>query len=309
MEIKHAEKPDYLINDLFNQQIGTLDMIASVEISEESITETPPQFEFGYFADFFRSSDIPTLRAHINDIIRDLNFSDFLYTRLDNPGTPQLLLNTLPEELLSSYCENQYFKHDMRVAHAKNNSQPFFSSTIHDYLADAPFSSDMTSCMDGILQLNRSFGYYDYYNIPILGKGCSTQALLSVTQRGMSPVDLKNTVRGGESTLHLLSEAIEAVVARKFSREIVGINHGKYSQLKLTPKPLRVLSTLANNDYNINEVAEKLSISVVTVNQHLKTVRNKLGTKTNYAAIKQAILSNLIQFSHQPNCVDNVHDK
>ena len=58
----------------------------------------------------------------------------------------------------------------------------------------------------------------------------------------------------------------------------------------------KVGGILANNDFNISQVAEHLSISTVTANKHLETARRAFGAKTNYYAIKQAVLNGLIDY-------------
>ena len=279
------------------------------QVSDTPNDKTTPKLEYGYFAELARSKDICELRTHINEQIRRLNFSEYVFIRLEDAGIPQLLLKTLPEELAIAYNKAGYFEHDMNLQRARESTQPFFHSMIHEYVANAPFTSDMTSCMQEIQELNKSFGYYDYYNIPIPSQSSQGCALFSVTTRGMNPSDFQQAVVGYESTLRLLGEAIESVVEQKFSAEFISKDNNKCHQITINPKPLRVLNTLANNDYSINEVAEKLCISVVTVNQHLKTVRTQLGTKTNYAAIKQAVQAKLIQFSAQPSPMDSSDEK
>ncbi|MBL4827690.1 MAG: hypothetical protein JKY66_08270 [Spongiibacteraceae bacterium] len=148
--------------------------------------------------------------------------------------------------------------------------------------------------MQEIQTLNKQFGYYDFYSIPIKPCEGTDRAMLTIAHQSMGPIELKRSVTECSPDLSLLCEAIDFVTTHKFSEFFCQDKHKKSTQIN--PKPLRVLNTLANNDLTINQVADKLCISVVTANQHLKTVRRSLGTHTNYAAIKQAVLNNLIQF-------------
>ena len=64
----------------------------------------------------------------------------------------------------------------------------------------------------------------------------------------------------------------------------------------VAPKPLLVLSTLANNDLSIAGCAPLLSISPITAHQHLGAARKALNRKTNVGAIKEAMRQGLIDY-------------
>jgi DNA-binding CsgD family transcriptional regulator len=258
--------------------------------------QVKPEIQFGYYAELSASLDVADFQKRIGKIIHGFGFSEYTYSWLTQFTNLPPELGTLPTSLTNKYFDARLYEYDMGLLRAKEGSSPFFQSTIHDYIARAPFNSAMTRKMREITELNKSFGYYDYFITPVCKNNGSVQPVLSVTCRGLSSVELKSSVDGCESVLCLLAEAID-FVAEKFFPEIDRHTvSGKPSKAAINPKPLRVLDTLANSDLTINDVANQLSISVVTANQHLKTVRKALGVKTNYAAIKRAILDNLIDF-------------
>ena len=154
----------------------------------------------------------------------------------------------------------------------------------------------MTRMMRAINKLNRSHGYYDFYNSFANAKNGNGNVMLSVTNRGCNSVRLREIVKGSESTLQVLCEAIDFVASRKFSEALLGTNFESTTNIAINPRPLKVLDALANNDFNISQVAEHLCISTVTANKHLETARRAFGAKTNYYAIKQAILNGLIDY-------------
>jgi DNA-binding CsgD family transcriptional regulator len=94
----------------------------------------------------------------------------------------------------------------------------------------------------------------------------------------------------------VLCEAIDFVASRKFASILLSTSAEDTANIVINPRPLKVLDTLANNDFNIAQVAEYLCISTVTANKHLEAARRAFGAKTNYYAIKQAVLNGLIDY-------------
>lgn len=266
-------------------------MQALANVKKNSGSLGKPAVSFGYYAELARSRDLNNLHRRISNVVKRLGFTDYSFIQLARADIPQTSLSTLPANLTRNYFDNNLFVHDMTLQKAIDSTETFFRSTVQDYISDAPFVSEMTKCMEQIYHLNKSYGYYDYFHIPAKSHASGSPIMLMVTLRGTSPIELKSKVQGCESALVLLCEAIDFVLTKYFPRHC-------YTSIKCTtinPKPLRVLETLANSDLTIEQVADKLNISVVTANQHLKTVRNSLGTRTNYAAIKRAVLEKFIR--------------
>lgn len=58
---------------------------------------------------------------------------------------------------------------------------------------------------------------------------------------------------------------------------------------KITPKPLRLLQSIANNDLYVKEIADKLNITHWTAKNQLHSIKETLGVKTGHAAIVKAL--------------------
>ncbi|UVW34379.1 hypothetical protein NYF23_10170 [SAR92 clade bacterium H455] len=257
--------------------------------------ESYSEIEFGYYAHLSAANDLPQFEAKIEESIRDLGFKEFSYFRSDGGAADSERLVTVSRDLLKDYFAERLFEYDLILPYADNNTAPLYQSTLHDYVKNAPFDIDMTQMMRAIGELNKSHGYHEFYNTLAKAKSGTGNVVLSVTVRGCSPVELKRIVRGSESTLQLLCEAIDFVASRKFPDSLFGSAPSDDNPSYLiNPKPLGVLDTLANNDLNISQVADRLNISVVTANKHLEAARKAFGARTNYAAIKKAILNGLI---------------
>jgi hypothetical protein len=254
------------------------------------------EVEFGYYAQLSEARDIKEFEAKISGAINALGFDEFSYCWSANnkPDTGRLI--NISPHLLKDYFAEQFFEQDLILPYANASTKPIYQSTLHDYAANAPFETKMTRMMRAINNLNRCHGYYDFYNSFAKAKNRNGNVMLSVTNRGCSTVRLKELVKGSESTLQVLCEAIDFVASQKFSEFLLGVSIENTANIAINPRPLKVLDALANNDFNISQVADHLCISTVTANKHLETARRAFGAKTNYYAIKQAVLNGLIDF-------------
>ncbi|MFT7500506.1 MAG: hypothetical protein ACI85Z_001151 [Rheinheimera aquimaris] len=255
------------------------------------------EIEFRYYSHLSSAKTLPEFEDKIDESIKDLGFQQFSYFRSDGGAGESEKLVTVSKDLVADYFSECFFEHDLILPYVHSNTSPIYHSTLHDYAKNAPFDIGMTQMMKAICGLNKSHGYHDFYNTLAQAKSGTGNVVLSVTIQGCSPVELKRIVRGSESTLQLLCEAIDFVASRKFPNTLFGsAKSDEESRVMINPKPLGVLDTLANNDLNISQVADHLNISVVTANKHLEIARKAFGARTNYAAIKKAILSGLISY-------------
>lgn len=259
-------------------------------------TEHFSEHEFGYYADLSSANNVGEFKSKILTIVQGFGFSDFSFMRMHCGDIDSKLLVTGPEEMLSAYFDQNFMKYDMILPYTEQSLEPIFLSEIREYAAKSPFENETTRVMRSIYELNKSYGFYDYYNIPIKALNGEGNVLFSVTIRGYSPTEIKRAVDESKIALLLLCEAIDFVVTQKFANDLIGERVAAPIDVVINPRPLRVLQALANNDFNIMQVAEHLNISAVTANKHLETARKALGVRTNYAAIKKAVLNGLINY-------------
>ena len=249
--------------------------------------------EYGYYAELSSANDVGEFNEKIDDAIRRLGFSEYAFVRLDDAEKSDNLI-TVTRELLDVYYKQGLYEHDLGIQYANNNERPVFRSTLNEYVFQANFDFDYKRCMREIDELNQSFGYYDFFSIPTKAINGHGKVQLSVTRRGMTPFYFEDLVKKCSADLHLLCRAIDVVATRKFPGELLGKK--QYGGIAINPQPLRVLDTLANNDMNIAQVADKLGIKEITANKHLQAARRAFGVQTNYAAIRLAVQKKLIEF-------------
>ena len=259
-------------------------------------TEHFSEYEFGYYAELSAMKDVHDFKSKILSLVQSLGFSDFAFMRIHCGDIDSKLLLTTPREMLATYFGENLMKYDMILPYAEQQLNPVYYSQLYSYSNESLFQNETTRAMKAIYDLSKSYGFYDFYNIPMKARNGEGNVLFSVTIRGASPTDLKRKVDDCHIALTLLCEAIDFVVTHNFADDLIGEKMSRPLDISINPRPLRVLKTLANNDFNIMQVAEHLNISAVTANKHLETARKALGVRTNYSAIKKAILNGLFEY-------------
>lgn len=252
--------------------------------------------EYGYYFELSSATDLGDFKRRIDNIIKRLGFSDYAFVRLASLEDSRELIS-ITRDLIDTYDREGLYEHDLALQHSMECTTAVFRSAINEHILQAPVTyGEYTRCMHEANELNKSFGYYDFYNVPIEARNGNGHVVLAVTRRGLSPTALKRRVQQCVSDLQLLCEAIDFVSTRKFADELLGRKTQESRIIKINPRPLEVLDMLANNDLNITEVAAEMGINTVTANRHLQAARKAFGVRTNHAAIKKGILNKLIKY-------------
>ena len=263
---------------------------------DTALSDARLDVEYGYYFELSSAKDVHDFKRRIENIVKRLGFGDYAFVRLATADGSRELIS-ITADLIDAYDKAELYEYDLALMHAAEQTQAVFRSEINEYIFQAPVAcGEYTRCMHEINELNKSFGYFDYYTIPIKAGNGNGNASLSLTRRGLSPTELKRRVQQCVSDLQLLCEAIDFVSTRKFANELLGREDQESRTIKINPRPLEVLDMLANNDLNITEVAARMEINTVTANRHLQAARKAFGVRTNHAAIKQGILNKLIEY-------------
>ena len=278
-------KPDYgqLLANL-GQAVG----------DDATTPDQSPDRQLGLCAQLARSENADALHLQLQHIVRSLGFSDYSFVRM-NCTNNNIPLITNPKDQLSAYFDEGFHKHDFVVRYAVENTRPIFLSKVYGVAYDAPYDIEVFRANQRIYELNQKFGYLDYYCVPMKACNGGRNVMLTVAQRGVRSVDFQVNVARHKPFLRVLCEAIDYVTTTKFPEDFLDKDESK--AIKINPKPLLVLSTLANNDMTMAAVAEKLCISTITANQHLAAVRRELEVRTTVGAIKKAIKLGLIKYT------------
>ena len=246
-----------------------------------------------------RCDNVDDFKTDIIRIINQLGFSDFTFASLKRDWNYELkrgLLSTWPEEYWRVFTTEQLYTHDMLASFFRENSHPSHTSYIYNYYANAPFDDEVTKKNRMIRQLQHSFGFYETYAIPMQSSGKTYVFILS--KQNMDSAMFQSLTNVKVTVLSSLGQAIHAVCSSRFA-ELFEPPATITKTADIAPKPLRVLTALANSDLNIAGVAKKLCISPITAHQHIAAARKALDKQTTIGAIKEAIRQGLIRYDYE----------
>jgi DNA-binding CsgD family transcriptional regulator len=257
-------------------------------------TEHNPTCKIPFFWELARAKDFHEFSQRIQSIIGRLGFTDFAFPRLNTTGMQLGALNT-NQDILNLHESEEFNNYNIVVKHAHVATTPIFSSTIEQYISNAPFETELFKRNHDFFRICKCYGYYDFYNIPIKafnGNG-NGNAMLSVTTKKMKSSHFQRQIAKHEQDLNQLAQAIDYVGTRKFPEFF--LNSKESSHIKVTPKPMQLLNTLAKDNITLKTAAYELGISLDTANKHIANIKHALGANTQAAAVYRAIKEELIE--------------
>ncbi|MBL4800481.1 MAG: autoinducer binding domain-containing protein [Emcibacter sp.] len=223
----------------------------------------------------------------ISDILERLGFTGFSFTALT--PAPYLLYTSLSEAFLQTYHAEGFMVDDYDVRY--RGTGPTFRSAISQYMAAAPVeTSDMARNRE-IGDLYKSHGLYDSYLIPVTSAG--DRFVFCVTTQTKNIANFHDKITAHAPRLLLLAKLILQSGKRKFKATFD--RAANPPKIKITPKPLRVLQTLALDDLTLIQAAEKLGISIHTADKHSAVSKQAFGASTLHGAVYKAIQANMIR--------------
>ena len=253
-------------------------------------------FEIELYMQLNASKDIKDFSKRISGFLEGMGFSDWSFVRLYSLSEPEENLVTLPAALRADYWADGFHDYDLNHHYAKQNSDPIYQSTIEKFVSSAPFAiydAETVSRNREMYRMLKSHGFYDLYFLVSALNGERQRGQLSITRENMRPEDFQQLVEKNKGHLRLLSEAIDHVGTNKYPEFFLVPDDRR--NFRVSPRPLKLLTTLARDDLTLNEAAEKMCISIHTANQHIAAARSAFGASTNTGAVYRALRSGLIK--------------
>ena len=249
-------------------------------------------FQISFYKELSISRSFDEFSTKIKKILEALGFGEYAFSRTSATGEIPRPIITMPDDMNDIYFREGFYEHDLSLQCAMNDNGPIFHSVIEDYVNDVPFVTDTITQNREIFKLLKSFGYSDFYFIPLGAHNGNGRVLLSVATKDKSVIQFRAHVENCKDALHLLAQAIDYVGTRKFP-DFFLCEH-ECQKIVITPKPLVLLNMLAQEDLTLLQTADKLSISIHTADKHISAVKKALGASTIHGAIYKAIKVGLI---------------
>lgn len=251
-----------------------------------------------YYESFGGAVDTTDLIRRIDCAVQALGFCDFVFLWPVNTGFDTQWLTALPIELVVGYFAEELHLNDPALQYAEYSTRPVCLSSLYDPIAQLNIDIPLVRTVATLYQLNKSFGYYDFFLVPCRTVAGEGNVLLSVTARRRNGREFKRLVARSKGQLVHLCEAIDQVLVEQ-SSALSGLKTiNKRTIAKIQPKALQALDLLANNDFKHQQIAEKMCVAPATVNDHLASARKAIGVSNSHMAIKYAVVNGLIDYEY-----------
>jgi len=231
------------------------------------------------------------LHRRIRHKVGGLGFSDFIFVRLGERGDIYASLASPDPALLETYLNEGLQRHDIVLQYGRENPRPVFYSTLHEYLASAPYTTEAIEKNRSIKQLTERYGYADFYSIPLPGRDRDS-ALFTVTAKDVEHVALQRLVNASGPMLNILGRAIDHIGTRKFPEHFARCLNKRGA---LNPRPLLLLTLIATENLTLAEAAARMGISLHTANKQMAAAKQALGATTQASAVYLAMKAGLIE--------------
>ena len=264
-------------------------------MTESDLLTDTAMVESQYCAELASARNPFEFEQKTKNIIKRLGFSDYAFARVNTFKESDVIFATNPAEQLTIYQEEQLYEHDLVLTYARSHSRPVFLADLYEGYYELLADIELPSRRHDVYDLNKRFGYYDYYCVPAVTCNGQDRILLAVSQQHLSPLEFQRKAAPQRIALQVLCKTIDYVATTKFPDLFQQADESRI--IEIGPHALLVLTTLADNDLTLPQVAERLGTSEANVVRHLEAAKRAFGVKTNHAAIKQAVQAGLIAYS------------
>ena len=227
--------------------------------------------------------DFQTFKRCITRELQRLGFSDWCYFRLDVPLPISKPIGTLTQE-----C----WEYDFIYQHLRNSRSCIYRSEIAEFLKQSPV--EMTALLQNkeLMPLVNTLGYHDFIGIPLHAGEQDNHAVFTLAAKGVNS-NIRPLFSSCEDNVHIIIKTIEETGNKRYPGHFIGIkNH--FERLK-SGRPLRLLETMARNDYGIEQAAKTLEMTRAAADKQLARIREYLGANTTHGALIEAIKLGLIK--------------
>lgn len=235
------------------------------------------------------ANTVESFNKQILSMLSALGFTDYALVCKSELNSIESPHNSLSDELFNEYEEGKYCRFDMVLdyIHA-GETDPILLSMIGHIIETAPMMTYSFEKNLQILALYRKFNINDAYVIPVQSRRGSgyDRAVFSVIAAGTDSEQFLMLVERYAPLLRVLADAVSLISETKFLP-------AKPDEL-IKAKPLRLLSTMAQQDVSLAQAAENLCISLDTANKHMALAKQAMGTSSQANAVYLAVRKGLI---------------
>ena len=266
--------------------------VSSLNLPDDGATYSLSKFELKIYQELSITQNINEFSVRIEKYLSDLGFNEYSFTRLSVTDDIPSPLITMPKEMSDIYFHEAFFEHDLMLQYAMGDNGPIFYSVLEKYVNSAPVMTDSIRQNMEIFRLLKTFGYEDFYFIPIGAFNGNGRVMLAIASRHGHPANFHKRIEKTKAILYKLAQAIEYFGIRKFPDFFLGKDESR--DIVIHPRPLKLLNSLAKDGLTLEQTADKLCISIHTANHQIAAAKKALDATTIAGAVYAALKSGLI---------------
>ena len=224
--------------------------------------------------------------AFLLDEVKQLGFSDVEIENISNPNLVTCVQSSLDDSIWEQYCAEKLYKYDLMLDILRQARSPVFESTAINYFSESPFYSEILSLTIRPHLMMRAHSFFDSYTLPI-DTACvsknNKRFTFSVLLKGAKAKDFQKLVKENQKKLLVLAQITCEQLAQKIDDTPI-----------LTQREIDVLSCIIKYPDCRKQLADKLGISVNTVNNHVINIKKALNAPNLGYAVSRAVELGLI---------------
>ena len=218
-----------------------------------------------------------------------LGCSSFSFFRLDTVDNYLSLPIIIPRTLLSSHGKRQASADGVLIQAKFDNINTRLLSMLYHFIAGNAHDASLLSKREIHYVLITSAGHHNYYITPT-SKALESSHIATVNNSAV----LQCTATNHEpaESLAQLAGALAYIGSRRFPELFL---HGTGARkIRINSQPQRLLNMLATQDLTLNQAAERLNLTINTVNKHMASAKQALGSTTIAGTLWRAIREGFI---------------
>jgi DNA-binding CsgD family transcriptional regulator len=236
-----------------------------------------------------------TLKAFDNkvkSIVNNLGFSDVdIAVNSANDNGVDFLISTAPSKMYDTYIKESLYNDDLILDYLLKSQKLTFTAEAVRFFTLSPYKqiTKIQQC-DKIMEIFADYQYYDSYTIPItINKDLSL--LISIMQQGQDETVFRRNIDSVKAYIDCFGHHIAETIA--FPGCIQSLQKEK-NRFILSPKEIQVLTALAKHPVTQTKLAVFLNVSERTIQDRIKSIKQKLGAQTLCECIYKATLMRYI---------------
>jgi|GEM_PF-6345683 len=258
-----------------------------LDVSDLKLAAQLTSYEINFTEYLSESSNQRQMFKKLDSEVRALGFTQVALLLLRNKFDAEHCVWSYPERDRSFYTDQRLFEKDLmldRLLKDDKRITVFTQSMVETQLTVGGIDEEIHESNIEIISGIKQWGVNDYYDIavPLIGEG---KAILSVAAKHATPKETWVLAEKHRMKLAIMTQCVCHIGSSKFK---VNFDQG-YEALRPNSLNLQIVDCLANDDYQLGEIAQHLGISVSQVNKKIAETKKVLGIRNTTYLVTECV--------------------